>query len=63
MTDKQIKEHKVCKSQIYLYDDDGFIDGYFCKDMKRTGIFDCPHLPNETYNCTHYAEGDEYDYR
>ena len=53
-----IIEHKVCKSLICLYDDDGFIDGCLCKDIKETGFLNCPHLPNETYNCTHYVEGD-----
>ncbi len=62
MTDKQTIKHKVCGFQIYLSDDEGFIDGYFCKNIKETGIFDCPFFPSETYNCTYYVEGDEYDY-
>ena len=61
--DKQIIEHKVCKSLICLYDDDGFIDSCFCENIKETGFLNCPHLPNETYNCTYYVEGDKYDYR
>ena len=62
MTDKQIQEHKVCEFQIYLSDDEGFIDGYFCNGTKETGIIDCPYFPSETYKCKHYVEGEEYDY-
>lgn len=62
MNSNQIKKHKVCKSQIYLYNDDGFIDCCLCKNIKETGIFGCQFIPDETYNCTYYVEGDEYGY-